>query len=81
MQTPQRGEPPGPHRAERPERSHALTVVSTLVGGGLGVILAIAMLTAWRDIGVVATSAITAIGAMIGAAIGVVALEVKLRSK
>jgi small-conductance mechanosensitive channel len=59
---------------------HPLRVVTTLVGAGLGVILAVAVLSAWRDIGGVATAAITAISATVGAAIGVAALEVRRRS-
>ena len=66
----------------RAERGHPpLSVVTTLVGAGMGAVVAIVLLSAWRDMGPVAATAITAISAMIGAAIGVAGLEVRRRSR
>jgi hypothetical protein len=53
-----------------------LRTATFIVGGAIGAILAITVLSAWRDTGAVATAAISAISAIRGALIGVFALEV-----
>ncbi|MEV7984747.1 hypothetical protein [Micromonospora sp. NPDC085948] len=62
-------------------RFGALHAISILVCAGAGAILAVVLLSAWQDLGPVANAAITAIGAITGAAIGVVGLEVQRKEK
>ena len=52
-----------------------------LSGGGIGAVLAIVVLGAFRDVGSIGALAITAISGIVGAAIGVVGLEIRRRSR
>ncbi|NJC15643.1 hypothetical protein F4558_005469 [Micromonospora profundi] len=62
-----------------PEAQYVVRTTMLVAGAAIGVILAITVLSAWKDTGAVANVAITAISAIVGAAIGVAALEVQRR--
>lgn len=58
-----------------------IRAVMIMVGGAIGAILAVTVVGAAWNVDAVATAAISAISAIVGAAIGVVALEVRRRSR
>lgn len=70
---------PNPTATPKPETQDIVRTTMLVAGGAIGVILAITVLSAWKDTGAVANAAITAISAIVGAAIGVAALEVRRR--
>jgi uncharacterized membrane protein YeaQ/YmgE (transglycosylase-associated protein family) len=63
------------------EGTDVLRTATLIAGGAVGAILAITLLSAWRDTGAVATAAISAISAISGALIALFALEIRRRSK
>jgi uncharacterized membrane protein YcjF (UPF0283 family) len=73
--------PQGQERHPSKDGPDVIRAIMIMVGGAIGAILAVTLVGAAWSVDAVATAAISAISAVVGAAIGVVALEVRRLSK